>query len=193
MDFLWRKQIGKEIPLTTSIKVPVIPEAVEQYNIDGTFIREFVSAAEASIITVFRERAIKASCLGVKNAETNEYKWKYSTAPSLPQILPMNGKNVCQYDTDGNFIKCFVSSAEAARSMGFSRTAVYNTCQGIQKTTGGYMWRYAGAEYQLKIEPVEPRPHRLRVNGHTKSTYVKKSKEFFNIAYLENQLRSLER
>ena len=49
-------------------------------------------------------------------------------------------RKVCQYDTDGNFIKEFPSIAEATRQVGGNISKVLS---GKQTLAGGYKWKYS--------------------------------------------------
>lgn len=50
---------------------------------------------------------------------------------------------VVQYDTLGNQIKVFNSGKEASELTGASKTGIYSVCKGMNKSAGGFQWRYA--------------------------------------------------
>lgn len=52
-------------------------------------------------------------------------------------------KRIAQYSKDGVFIRFWNSTVEAGNS-GFNKTAITNCLKGRVKTSGGYIWRYAG-------------------------------------------------
>lgn len=52
-------------------------------------------------------------------------------------------KKIKQYSTDGVFIKDWSSIVEAGNS-GFNKNAITACLKGRTKTSGGYVWRYAG-------------------------------------------------
>lgn len=50
---------------------------------------------------------------------------------------------VVQYDALGNQIRVFHSGKEASEITGASKTGIYSVCKGINKSAGGFQWRYA--------------------------------------------------
>lgn len=64
-----------------------------------------------------------------------------SSEESKRKLSEFRKKSVSQYDLDGNFIRSFNSINEAE-----TETGIYNIskcCKGRQKTSGGYIWKYA--------------------------------------------------
>ena len=53
-----------------------------------------------------------------------------------------NSKPILQFDLEWNFIKEYVSSAEAKKSLGVKSTSINNALLGINKTAHGYYWKY---------------------------------------------------
>lgn len=51
-------------------------------------------------------------------------------------------KPVLQYDLKDNFITEYISGKEAARQVNIQQASLVRCLQGIQKTAGGYKWRY---------------------------------------------------
>lgn len=43
---------------------------------------------------------------------------------------------------DGFFVNEFSSVAQAARETGISKSGIAKTCRGLNKTAGGYLWKY---------------------------------------------------
>lgn len=55
-----------------------------------------------------------------------------------------NGRVVCQYTKDGNFVATYRTITEASKTTGIHYTAIREVCiRGRQKAAGGYVWRYA--------------------------------------------------
>lgn len=52
-------------------------------------------------------------------------------------------KKIAQYSTDGVLIKIWNSTVEAGNN-GFNKTAITNCLKGRVKTSGGFIWKYAG-------------------------------------------------
>lgn len=49
---------------------------------------------------------------------------------------------VDQYDLDGNYIQTFDSVRDAAKFACVDRTAIRRVCQGKQKKSAGFIWKY---------------------------------------------------
>lgn len=49
---------------------------------------------------------------------------------------------VIQYDLDNNFIKTYPSGKTASDETGIGRRSINDCCRGVQKTAGGFIWRY---------------------------------------------------
>lgn len=81
---------------------------------------------EVSIET--REKMRKAK-LGTKQSEEHRF-----------NIMCGEGKRTAQYDLYGNFIKEWHSTREARRVL--SIYGIDKCCRGVQKTAGGYKWKY---------------------------------------------------
>lgn len=54
-----------------------------------------------------------------------------------------NDKPVLQLDQFGNVVNRFPSMSEAERQTGISDGNISGVCNGIRKSAGGYIWRYA--------------------------------------------------
>lgn len=52
-------------------------------------------------------------------------------------------KKTLQFDTEGNFIRDWVSMAEIERVLGYDPSAIARACRGEQKTSYGFIWRFA--------------------------------------------------
>lgn len=50
--------------------------------------------------------------------------------------------NVNQYSKDGTFIQSWVSLTEAGKSYGIPISNISKVCKGVNKTAGGYIWKY---------------------------------------------------
>lgn len=50
---------------------------------------------------------------------------------------------VLQVNTNGNAVKLWDGAIDASKELGVCRTMICKCCRGIQKTAGGYIWRYA--------------------------------------------------
>ena len=78
----------------------------------------------------------------VENLEWCSYSHNNKHAYNICLKKP-NIKSVNQYDIDGNFIKNFQSMTEAAKYINSSVSKIWNVCNGIKKSTRGYIWKYS--------------------------------------------------
>jgi hypothetical protein len=51
-------------------------------------------------------------------------------------------KKVIMMDSDGNYLKTYKNSDEAAKDMGVQKITIQNVCNGKRKTSCGFKWRY---------------------------------------------------
>jgi len=51
-------------------------------------------------------------------------------------------KSVAQFDLDGNLIGEYLSLREAGQNTGINKSHISRVCRGIQKTSGGYIWKF---------------------------------------------------
>lgn len=132
---------------------------VYQFDLDGNFINCYHSISEASEITETDGSAIVKVCKG-KAKSTNKYIWSYNSYVNIENYKKYisSCKTICQYDLSGNFINKFNSIKDAANKYNLSRSNISNTCNGINNSCGGYVWRYEGdsfSKYKSKWYPTK--------------------------------------
>ncbi|WP_278289409.1 NUMOD1 domain-containing DNA-binding protein [Butyrivibrio sp. INlla16] len=72
------------------------------------------------------------------------FQWKYDNG-DYSDIAPLknNGKAVAQISSSsGKIIAKFESMAEAERKTGIDHRQIWKCCQGLHKTSGGFVWKY---------------------------------------------------
>ena len=52
------------------------------------------------------------------------------------------GKTVGQYNLNGELINTYPAASVASQETGISAAGIRNTCNGIQKKSGGYIWKW---------------------------------------------------
>jgi plasmid maintenance system antidote protein VapI len=127
---------------------------VEQYSIDGIFVREWPSITAAE-----KELGISSGigkCCSGKNKTAGSFQWKYKgdsrQIKSLikpkpikikkPRPLPSNAKTISQFTLDDVLLDTFESIAKASRLTGVSIANISGCLKGRQKTAGGFKWKY---------------------------------------------------
>lgn len=61
----------------------------------------------------------------------------------LANLRPKECKRVTQYMMNGRELRTFDSMADASRQTGVGKYGISKTCRGVQKSAGGYKWKYA--------------------------------------------------
>ena len=119
-------------------------KAVNQYTLEGKFLRTYNSIIEAKNITGINNISKAAKNPGLISGG---FQWRYyDEEKSTQNIAPSNismKKKVEQYSKEGEYIQTFNSISEAARCLGMkSSSNISQVCRGKLKTSGGYIWRY---------------------------------------------------
>ena len=58
------------------------------------------------------------------------------------KIGEKNSRSIIQLDKKGNVIAEFKSAVEAAKVLNLSRTGINNCCNGLSKSSGGFVWKH---------------------------------------------------
>lgn len=75
-----------------------------------------------------------------------------------PELLK---KKILQYSKDGKFIKEWDSATDASKILNIEQTSIRNNIYGINKSAGGYQWRFFEQDFPVKIDKVtytKPKP-----------------------------------
>lgn len=120
-------------------------KSVLQYNIDGTFIKEWKSEKEADEYYggCNVSKAIRKKQLGYG------YQWRLKDGDDIPQnierYIERNKTQIDQYTKDGVFVRRWDSITEAAKEYGVCIGAIYNAVvqRNRCKSSVGYVWKYA--------------------------------------------------
>lgn len=139
------------LPLTIPETIYRKNIAVEQYNLNGKFIKEYSSATIACKETGINNSLIASCCRGQYN-HAGEFQWKYKDDNKVIgpiKIIKKHMREILQYDLKGKFIKKYNSISEAERINNI--TSIFNSCNGMQPQAGGYIWLYAD-EKNIKKE-----------------------------------------
>lgn len=129
----------------------VLGNQVYQFDKSLNFIQKFASIREAEKTTGVTHTNIAKVCKNeLKTA--GGYIWKF--ADDIEDIdsfvneyninLNRTGKSVLQFDENDNFIKEYISCAEAGKALNIPRTCISKACHGNQATAGGYKWKFKG-------------------------------------------------
>ena len=68
--------------------------------------------------------------------------WECNNRLAAMEKAEKLGKTVYQYTLDGELVRVWKSASEAARELGFNRSAISQCCRGICKQAYGYKWSF---------------------------------------------------
>jgi group I intron endonuclease len=77
--------------------------------------------------------------LGDKNPN---YGKKHTAEAKERMRTSRKGKHILQYDLNGNYIREWEYMSLAIKEYGLDKRSLQRACQGVLKTTGGYIWKY---------------------------------------------------
>jgi hypothetical protein len=122
---------------------------VEQYTLDGEYIRTFSSAQTAADATGIDYSTIK-SCAGnhARSKSAGGYIWINADEPDKQRAIKQrvnkgSERPVSQYSIDGKHIRDF-ASIQDAKSFLNTRANIGAVCRGERKSACGYFWKYTG-------------------------------------------------
>lgn len=118
-------------------------KAVLQYDLNGTFIKEYPSANQASFDTDIDHSSICACCRS-EYQQAGGYQWKYLDSDKIIRsISKRTDFIVLQINKNTNeIIAEFNSPTDAERNTNISKVTICNVCNGKGKTAGGFKWKY---------------------------------------------------
>ena len=145
--YIWRYKKGNKIPKKINVKLPEsgLEKPILQYNLNGEFIKEWRSVAEAK--RWFFEKYNKKLHFDLKRRSSGGYMWREKTSENFPKKISEyyveTGKctKIIQYDKDMNIIAEWSMVKIAAEKLGFNRKGIESCIQGRRKTYKGFIWK----------------------------------------------------
>lgn len=140
---------GGEAPPKKEVKV-------DQYTLDGAFIKTWDSKRKASRSVGLSDSPALTCALSGKCFKAGGFRWAYH-GEKLPNYERKvnNERKVDQYTLDSEFVRTWDSISEGARGVGLKNSAgVRSVCLGDRFKAGGFRWTYHGEkikQYKLKI------------------------------------------
>lgn len=133
----------------TKLKVNRVKHAVQQYDLNGVFIREFDSITQAAKWCGNKNKHPQISmCCQGKLIQACGYLWKYKNDDrDVREVVKTHcnkGIKVDQLDLNGKYIRTFDNMRIAAESIGSVQniSAINRVCRGQKKTAFGFKWKY---------------------------------------------------
>lgn len=139
---------------------------IEQYTLQGEYIKTFNSPTEASKELQISRGGIE-SCAREEFKSSGGFNWKYTNSEKVivkvihdkagrkpggvgwnkgmkypPGSRNREYKKVTQFTSDHTLLREWNSIYEASENTGVSRSSIENCARGASKTAGGFVWRY---------------------------------------------------
>lgn len=126
--------------------------AIEQYTLDGQYIKTFPSAQDAADELKINYSSIKsaANIKKLRHKTSGGYIWIHEDEPNKKQIIEQAQNKGCekpvsQYSLDGKHIRDFASVKEAMSFFNMKSNHISAVCDGKRKTSSGYIWKWKTA------------------------------------------------
>ncbi len=122
-------------------------KSINQYSIDGKFIRSWDSITEAAL-TLNVSASNIGKCCGMEPSTLviGGFVWRYSVdvngLTDINAVVYKARRKVEQYTIEGIYLKTFESISDASKEIKGSTSNISRCCNGERKTAGGYIWKY---------------------------------------------------
>lgn len=115
-------------------KIPANAKSVIQYDLDGNFIKEWRSAAEAKKFLGIDN--ITVVCNG-KRKQAGGYLWRWGQNRYSSKF-----KQIIQLSPQNEPLAIYDSCWEAAQCLNLDASSIYKVCTGKANTCGGFKWKF---------------------------------------------------
>lgn len=120
----------------------ISPKPVNQFDLNGAFIKTWESAKEASEQVPTANRAyITQVCKG-KRISSGGFLWAYKGNSPRPYVKQRQ-RAVEQFTKDGVSIQVFPTQRQAQLATGIPSKEIGSCCRRPGSSAGGFKWRYA--------------------------------------------------
>lgn len=127
-----------------------IRNGISQYDLDGNLLHTYDSFNEACLAVGIKNYSGIKNCCEGKYAQSAGFQWAYGNEVKIHSFKKVYNtekryKRIEQYDMNGNFIREYKSSKEAAEQLSGSASFITSAANGSKKTAYGYIWKYVQA------------------------------------------------
>jgi hypothetical protein len=146
------KGMGPNIKISKAkINHPGISKKILQYDLEGNFIREWCSMAEAGRVECNGLNQCIQDCIKGRQSQGYGFIWRLKISDNFPSHIEpyINNKGtkvrcipIIQYDLEGNFIREWESAKQASRELKINRTDIGCCCNRKKNKALGYIWRF---------------------------------------------------
>src|SRR5688572_4474169 len=127
-------------------KVEVQEKKVNQYDLNGNFIKTWQSATIAAKEIKVSQGKISSCCRQNNiNFTAFGYQWRFyeGNINNIEKFIPHKKINeVLQYDLEGNFIREWLNANDAYKELGINGSNILKVCRGERESTCGFIWKY---------------------------------------------------
>lgn len=120
---------------------PLTGTAVNQYTLDGTFVKRYISINQAKRENNFHKENISLCCCHKRNP-SNGFIWRYDGDYDVSYKKKKFTKPISVYDINSNLISDFDSAVEASEYTKVSRSDICECCKGRKQSVNGYKFKY---------------------------------------------------
>lgn len=120
---------------------------INQYDLDGNFLKSYISLSEAKRLTGISNSSI-SECLSEKLLTAGGFLWtKLGENPK--EYKYSREKSVIQTDKSGQFINKFSSIIEAANKTKVNFGNISSNCRNERMSAGGFVWYFETNKQKL--------------------------------------------
>lgn len=140
-NFLWTRYYYKKI--NHFISTAGTRKEVFKYNLNGEYIRGYLSVVNACIDNNIRGSSIYMCCNG-SSKSSGGFIWNYKKTKRVKayKTKSKDGKKIDQYDLNNKYIRSFNTILEAQNHFN-KKLNISPVCRGKRKMAGGYIWKYS--------------------------------------------------
>lgn len=112
---------------------------VEQYDLNGNYLKTFDSIKDALIAVGKRKNSNIIKCCKGNGHTAHGFIWRYEdkTHNDISVI-----SEIVKLDINGNYLETYPSIAEAGRKTKIDSSSICATCKGKSKSAGNFLWMY---------------------------------------------------
>ena len=117
---------------------------VNQYSLDGEYIRTFLTIEDAKkSIGLTGHAIIDRVCQGTKKS-AGGYQWRYDDGnkENIGAVPGTIKKPIIQYDMNMNFIAEYESATAIEKTLGYGHSLIARCCKNKRKQAYGFIWKY---------------------------------------------------
>lgn len=144
--FMWRKCDKSSARTDITPFVAPVEMEIRRYSMDGQYMDNYASTAEASVATGITQDNISNAIAG-RNDSAGGFLWRKCPVDSpainieVKQATSLAGKRILQLAISGEILNEFESVSAASQALNINQKSIRDTIKGRQRTAGGYCWQ----------------------------------------------------